>query len=738
MNKTQKISIVVPTWNEEGNIELLLARIDKTLPRDSYEVIFIDDNSSDKTREVINLYKDTYPLKLFIKKGRRGKARSLIQGFKEAKYDLIAMIDADLQYPPESLPSMLQKINEGSDIVVAERKNRKVNFTRHLASSIYRKVFVKGLHGINHDSQSGLKIFKKEIIQRIKLNPLPWSFDLEFLTKARNAGYVIDSVDIDFEKRFAGKTKVNFFTVFQLAYTSIKMKLTRSEPFVFTDDMAMREGNGFHFKGVKYIHHTNLPHKESAFRRFSFAQILVILVLIALFLFWTALNWHAAIVVAVAALTVLYFADLLFNLLLVIRSFTRSTEMKISDDDIKSKSDDFWPTYTIFCPLYKEWEVIPQFVTAITNLEYPKDKLQVMLLLEENDPKTLEHARAMDLPDCFEIIIVPDSIPKTKPKACNYGLTKAKGEFSVIYDAEDVPDPLQLKKAYLAFQKLGPEIACVQAKLNFYNPHQNILTRVFTAEYSLWFDLVLTGLQSVSAPIPLGGTSNHFKTQTLRDLKGWDSFNVTEDCDLGMRIAKRGMRTMVIDSMTLEEANSDLKNWFHQRTRWIKGYIQTYFVHMRKPREFINHWREPHVITFQLVVGGKVLSMLINPFMWTITVTYFLLRPIVGSFIESFFPAPVLYMAVFSLIIGNFLYMYYYMIGCAKREYYDIIKYAFLVPFYWLGMSLAAFVALFEFLVNPHHWSKTKHGLHLGSGKVLEQSEENIKANIVDRSFVNA
>src|SRR5258708_69238 len=157
----------------------------------------------------------------------------------------------------------------------------------------------------------------------------------------------------------------------------------------------------------------------------------------------------------------------------------------------------------------------------MSRLDYPKDKLQVMLILEEDDKESQENIKNFDLPSYFEVVVVPDSLPKTKPKACNYGLLKAKGEYTVIYDAEDIPDPLQLKKAVLAFQKAGEKTVCIQAKLNFYNPSQNILTKVFTAEYSLWFDLILTGLQSIEAPIPLGGTSNHFRTADLHKLKGW-------------------------------------------------------------------------------------------------------------------------------------------------------------------------------------------------------------------------
>jgi glycosyltransferase XagB len=319
-------------------------------------------------------------------------------------------------------------------------------------------------------------------------------------------------------------------------------------------------------------------------------------------------------------------------------------------------------------------------------------------------------------------LIIPESLPKTKPKACNFGLKEAFGEYSVIYDAEDIPERDQIKKAILAFKQLPPDVACVQAKLNFYNPKQNLLTKLFTAEYSLWFDLILTGLQSINAPIPLGGTSNYFRTRSLRELKGWDAFNVTEDCDLGIRLSKRGYRTTIMDSTTNEEANSEPLNWFNQRTRWIKGYIQTFSVHMRNPSAFTKQYGFRNLLIFQLVVGGKVLSMLVNPLMWLITFIYFALRPILGTFIESFFPGPVLYLGVISLVLGNFLYLYYYMIGCAKRGNFSLIKYSLFVPFYWLFISIAAFSAIYRLIKEPHYWSKTNHGLHLSYFEEQNQS----------------
>ena len=737
--KSNNISIIIPVWNEAGNVQILVERLDRALRAEniSYELIFIDDRSTDRTKDILRTLAQKYPISVYSKKGERGKAQSLLEGFTHARYDLIGIIDADLQYPPEALPKMLEKIDDGVDIVVANRKEHQVSFRRKILSHAFLFFFGRFLHGLNCDVQSGLKVFRKEIIERIKLHPSPWTFDLEFLVKARNAGYKIGNLDITFHKRHSGKPKIGLIEAsVEIGLAALKLKLTSADIVPFHPKLEKQKGKGFHYKGHEFVHHTDLNHEESAFKRLNNIQKLILLLLFILIIINLYSNWHTSITVIVAILTLLYFTDLLFNFFLIYRSFSQSSEIQIGDEEMDAVDKNDWPSYTIFCPLYREWEVLPQFVTAISRLDYPKDKLQVLLLLEEDDKETINHAQSYNLPAYFKIIIVPHSLPKTKPKALNYGLAFATGECAVIFDAEDIPDPKQLKKAVLAFKKTDNRTICIQAKLNFYNPHQNILTRVFTAEYSLWFDLVLTGLQSIHAPIPLGGTSNHFHTSDLHKLNGWDAFNVTEDCDLGIRLVKRGFRTAVVNSMTFEEANSDLANWFRQRTRWIKGYFQTYLVHMRNPSHFLRDWKEPHVLTFQLIVGGKVLSMFINPLMWIITIIYFAFRPFVGTFIESFFPTPVLYMAVFSLVFGNFLYMYYYMIGCAKREYDDIIKYVFLVPLYWLVMSAAAWKAVYKIIRDPHYWAKTNHGLHLNHKKAIKQATSVIGRDLVDRKLV--
>lgn len=713
----RSLSIIIPTYNEAGNIKQLIQEIDKVL-RDAhiqYEVIIIDDHSTDGTVRIGKRLSNHYPIRVELKEGKPGKSYSLLQGFKKARYNTIAMIDGDLQYPPTALVPMIKKIEAGADIVVANRREQHTKLTRLVASRTFRTVFGKWLHDLDCDVQSGLKVFKRVITQRIKVNPSPWTFDLEFLIKARHAGYSIDSIDILYEKRTYGKTKVKFLQAsYEIAVNAVKLKFTAPEIIPLLPHNRYRHAFGFHHHGKKYIPFTGLPIKETAlFNIFGF-QKKIALGLVSLLLISLILNPQITMIVVIALLTILYFSDSLFNLVLVAKNLSRPPELKVSSEQIAQLTEKNLPQYTILCPLYKEWSVLPQFIEAIKQLDYPKEKLQVLLLLEQDDLKTIEVARTTHLPKYFEVVVVPHSNPKTKPKACNYALTKVKGEYCVIYDAEDMPEPDQLKKVVYAFSKSLKKVICIQAKLDFYNPHQNLLTKLFTAEYSLWFNLTLPGLQTLNAPIPLGGTSNHFRTQQIKELGGWDAFNVAEDCDLGIRLAKKGYRTAIVDSVTHEEANSHASNWFWQRTRWIKGYIQTLLVHSREPKVFAKQsWAM--FFMFVLNVGGKILALYVNPLMWLMTLSYFVFRPILAPWIESLFPPIIFYMAAIALVVGNFLYFYYYMIGAAKRGHFEIIKYGFIVPIYWLAMSTAAWVALYKLITAPHQWSKTIHGLHLHS-----------------------
>lgn len=717
------LSIIIPTCNDEESIMYLLRKIDETMHHANlmYEVIVVDDRSVDLTQSIVRKLRHTFPVKLFVKKGKGGKAQSILEGISYATYEIIATIDTNLAYPVQKISAMHTVLQQGYDIVIANRNY--IDSIRSITHQTSQHIFQKLFQQKSIDIASGMKVFKKEIIERFSFNESLENFDIDFLVKAQNAGYRITTTSIPFQEYIVKRKKKHAIQqLWQLATYILTLKFAGQQTIPFPKKIQALKGPGFHYKGKEFIHFSHLDSSDSAFFRLTTTQKSIFLAGACMLLVVFFINWHATIVVLFFVLTSLYFSDLLFNLYLIIQSFRQPSEIHV--DAVEIDTQHSWPTYTIFCPLYDEGDVLPQFIQAIEKLDYPKDKLQVILLLEEDDTLTQETAKRLSLPSYFSIRIPPQSFPKTKPKALNYGLQFATGEYCVVYDAEDIPDPLQLRKVVLAFKKSPENTRCMQAKLNFYNPYQNILTRVFTAEYSLWFDLVLTGLQATHAVIPLGGTSNHFRTKDLQAIQGWDSFNVTEDCDLGLRLAKHGFTTAIVNSTTLEEANSNFFNWFHQRGRWIKGYMQTYLVHARDPKSFIKHASIKQFITFQLVIGGKVMSLFINPLMWCITILYFSFRPITGHFIETFFPGPILYMGVLCLVFGNFLYLYYYMIGCAKKEQYSLIKYAFLVPLYWLGMSISGWYAMYKIIVEPYYWAKTKHGLHLKKEKHLHKKQQ--------------
>lgn len=728
----KNLDIIIPVKNEETNIYPLIQRINKSMldAKIPYKMIFVDDHSTDKTLEVLNLLQESYPIEIYTKKGKPGKAYSILEGAEYSKSDNIAMIDADLQYPPEVIPQMLEQL-EDSGVVIAKRKTDHRSKLRKFITWGFTTVFSKLLHNLDLDVQSGLKIFKREVIEKIDVKKItPWTLDLSLVLTARDLGLGVSEVDIEFDKRVRGNSKVSIVrTSFEIGKNALKLKFFRERQFLIKPESnSSMQGSGIALKGNRYITHTTLGEGSLALKTFNFWQKTFL---------WTAflgiiagllINPLTTVLAVVGFLSVIYFADVVFNIAVMLKSLHFPPEIKIAQEDIAELVDKELPVYTILCPLYRESRVLPHFLDSIEKLNWPKNKLDVILLLEEDDKETVDEISKQKLPGYVRVIVTPDSQPKTKPKACNYGLANAKGEYLVIYDAEDIPEPDQLKKAYLAFKKSKPNIVCLQAKLNYFNPHQNLLTRFFTAEYSLWFDVVLPGLQSIDTVIPLGGTSNHFKTKTLKELQGWDPFNVTEDCDLGIRIFKQGYKTAIIDSLTLEEANSNLGNWVRQRSRWLKGYMQTYLVHMRNPFELIkNHgW---HAFVFQLIIGARISFMLINPILWATTFAYFAFYAYVGPAIEEVFPTFIFYLAVTSLIVGNFSYIYNYMIGAVKRENYSLVKYVFLIPFYWLVASWAAVIAAYQLIVKPHYWEKTIHGLHL---EKLPQKVEEIKEKVIE------
>jgi cellulose synthase/poly-beta-1,6-N-acetylglucosamine synthase-like glycosyltransferase len=425
-------------------------------------------------------------------------------------------------------------------------------------------------------------------------------------------------------------------------------------------------------------------------------------------------------VVLVALAMLLYLSNLTDRVMLFSRGVGSSPEIRISDNQARAIADDDLPMYTVFVPAFDEPEVVTRLIHSLGALDYPDDKLDIQLLLEADDDKTVslayEGLRSGVLR--ANIVLVPPAEPRTKPKACNYGLRFARGEFATIFDAEDLPEPLQLRRAVAAFGRLPHGVVCMQAKLSYHNDRQNLLTRWFTSEYNQWFGYILPGLMTTRSPIPLGGTSNHIRTDVLREVGGWDPYNVTEDADLGIRLARAGYRTAVLESVTLEEANSDPINWLRQRSRWYKGYLQTFLVHTRQPRRVWKELGARGFLRFCSITAGTPIISVVNTFFWGLTLAWELGEP---GFIRLLFPPWLFYPAMMSLFVGNAAMIYCGLIAARMDRNPRLLGACLLVPMYWVLMSVAAVKAFVQLVFQPSYWEKTVHGLdsHIDLDSVL-------------------
>ncbi len=465
------------------------------------------------------------------------------------------------------------------------------------------------------------------------------------------------------------------------------------------------------------------PEEETAYSVFSRTQALIFGLMLLSFVYGLYLDALKTLVIMNFFIQIFYLLFIGYKLFLSFFGEFDTSGEKLKKEAKKLKNEEL-PFYTILVPVYKEKEVVQQLLRGLSKLDYPKERMEILILLEEDDKETIESVEnTLKNPSLKEYnfipIVVPNYQPKTKPKACNYGLIFSRGKYLVIYDAEDIPEPNQLKLSVSAFKVFSEKYICFQAHLNYYNTSQNFLTKMFTLEYSYWFDYMLPGLSKFNLPIPLGGTSNHFKTEKLFELGGWDPYNTTEDADLGMRAYLNGYKIGVIDSTTYEEANSKVGNWIRQRSRWIKGYMQTWLVYMREPIKLIKNAGFKGFLSFNMLIGGTPFIFLVNPILWLIFIYWLITRT---ELVRPLFPPEVYYIALINLTLGNFLAIYLNLLPIFKRKLYTLLPYAFLNPVYWILHSIAAYKALWQLFTKPFYWEKTQHGLSKDNNL-----EENLK-----------
>jgi cellulose synthase/poly-beta-1,6-N-acetylglucosamine synthase-like glycosyltransferase len=361
------------------------------------------------------------------------------------------------------------------------------------------------------------------------------------------------------------------------------------------------------------------------------------------------------------------------------------------------------PVYTVLVPLRDEARMVRQLAAALRAIDYPAEKLEIRFVVEARSLATVEAVQRELEDPRFELVLVPDALPRTKPKALNYALPLVRGEHLVVYDAEDIPEPGQLRLAASTFAA-RPELVCLQAELVVDNAGEGLLPALFAGEYAGQFGLMLPLLARLGLPMPLGGTSNHFRVAALRRGGGWDPFNVTEDADLGVRLARRGLRTATIASHTGEEAPIRLRAWLRQRTRWMKGWMQTLIVHNRDWRALLGDLGWGGFLGLHVYIGSMLLS-----------------APLHTAFIASFAVAVVTHqgpiafgwaemLATATFVIGYLGPALLVMAGLARLQRLDLLPAQALLPLYWVLHGLAMLLAAWELLTKPFSWAKTPHG----------------------------
>lgn len=368
-------------------------------------------------------------------------------------------------------------------------------------------------------------------------------------------------------------------------------------------------------------------------------------------------------------------------------------------------ADEDLPTYTIIAPLYREAEVVAELVQNLTALDYPRERLQALIVLEADDEVTKAAVRAIALPAFVQVLIAPPGAPKTKPRACNHALDRARGELVVIYDAEDMPDTGQLREAAARFAASDPRLACLQAPLRIEDPGFSMfLPSQFRLEYAAHFEVLLPALARWGLAFPLGGTSNHFKAAALRQVGGWDPYNVTEDADVGFRLAAAGFSLGVIGRPTWETAPTTMGQWFPQRARWIKGHMQTLAVHARGPAP-----RQPrNAVALVLTLAQSVASSHLHGPVMLVAMA----AAAVDFLPDAAFAIPpsdlMLYMLGWSsaAIAGAR--------GILRAGGKPRFLHLFGMVGYWLLQSAAAARALHQFVTAPYRWDKTRHAPRSG------------------------
>ncbi len=366
------------------------------------------------------------------------------------------------------------------------------------------------------------------------------------------------------------------------------------------------------------------------------------------------------------------------------------------------------PKVSVLVPLLHEKEIAGKLIQRLTRLTYPKSQLEIVLVLEESDKVTQQTLARTELPSWITVIEVPSANElTTKPRALNYALDFCRGSIIGVWDAEDAPEPDQIEKVVTRFQDAPANVACLQGVLDYYNSRTNWISRCFTIEYASWWRMILPGVARLGLVIPLGGTTLFFRRPILEELCGWDAHNVTEDADLGIRLARHGYVTELIPTVTFEEANCRAWPWVKQRSRWLKGFAITWLVHMRDPRALLRDLGLIRFLGVQTLLLATFAQFAFAPLLWS----FWILLAGFEHPVALTLGAPVALSMAWFFVFTEGVNLAISLVAVSRREHRHLMPYVLTMPLYFPMAALSAYKAIKEIVAEPFYWDKTEHGI---------------------------
>jgi cellulose synthase/poly-beta-1,6-N-acetylglucosamine synthase-like glycosyltransferase len=704
------VSVIIPCSNDRRWILACFDRVAKAFEGTDYryELIVVDDRSHDGTLDVLRSAAGTYPLRIIEKRGPAGRSMSIKEGLDVAVGRFVVLLDPDVVFPTDGFQEMLQALSS-NDVVVANRPKHPFILRR-----LYRWVCGRALLRTDADIRSGLKMFRRSLLSSLRFNPLfdgRIGFDIFLLYHAKSRHVSTKIVVMKYVRPlFHHGVWTSVTSRIDLVVGVMKIVAARTSRALFPFLYPPQPQEYFEAGFTNVNDYLFLAPKQSAkghITRETISLSLVVFLICSSGLYVTSfISGFSVLVIGATLISFVYVAFMTFKLVMLFIS-VHCNKPRSTQHELDALSPNDCPMISILIPLYKEGDIIPQIFRYLLDFDYPVEKLDVIFIFESTDKETADAFLAMNPPAHFKALLSPDVQPKTKPKAMNVAFKESQGSIVVIFDAEVLPERDQLKKAVLLFKKY-PDAMYLHSKMDVYNSSASWISLLYTSEFCYFYNFFLPGIVECNYPLPISGHSTYFRREVIEHVGAWDPYNVAEDCDIGIRIFRKGYRSgMMLDSYTWEQSTTTIPTWVRQRTRWIQGFIQTSIVQLRYPlllkRQLHSWW---NFVVFLILVPGNVLLNILNIFQWSMFALWHFTH---APFLQDAYIGFTLYLATVCFFFGNFLFTFFGMYALYERKHYSAVPWSLLMVVYWIMLGIATIRSTLHFFLHPHKWDKTKH-----------------------------